>query len=137
MTSSGLPRPVLPEGWRRGAGYAHGMSARGRVVVTAGQIGWNPATATIETDDFTAQAAQALANLMAVVRAAGGGPEHLVRLTWYITSRAEYLDAGAALGAAYRAAIGPHYPAMAVVVVSALLDPRARVEIEGTAVVPE
>ena len=137
MSRTDLPLPINPDGWKRGQGYAHGMHGRGRVVVTAGQIGWNPVTAMVESDDFVSQAGQALSNVMTVVRGAGGGPEHLVRLTWFITTRDEYLGAGAALGAAYRAVVGLHYPAMAVVVVSALLDPRAKVEIEGMAVIPE
>ena len=132
-----LPAPILPDGWKRGMGYAHGMTARGRIVVTAGQIGWDPVTNAMTSDDFATQTAQALRNVMAVARAGGAGPEHLVRLMWFVTSREEYLAAGAALGAAYRAAIGAHYPAMSVVVVAALLEPRAKVEIEATLVVPE
>ena len=137
MTTSDLPQPILPDGWMRGSGYAHGMAARGRLLVTAGQIGWDPITARLGTDDFVTQVGQALRNVVAVLRAAGAGPEHLVRLTWYITTRDEYLSAGTALADVYRSAVGAHYPAMAVVVVSALLDPRAKVEIEGMAVLPE
>ena len=135
--ANGLPFPILPDAWKRGAGYAHGMTARGRIVTTAGQIGWDPVTNVIVSSDFAAQAEQALSNIVAILRATGAGPEHLVRLTWYICSREEYLAAGAALSRAYRAAVGPHYPSMAVVVVAALLDSGAKVEIEATAVMPE
>ena len=132
-----LPAPILPDAWKRGMGYAHGMTARGRIVTTAGEIGWDPITNLIASDDLATQAAQALRNVVAILHAAGAGPEHVVRLTWYITSRDEYLAAGSALGLAYRAAMGSYYPAMSVVVVAALLEPRAKVEIEATAIVPE
>jgi enamine deaminase RidA (YjgF/YER057c/UK114 family) len=117
-------------------GYANGMSATGRIIVTAGQVGWDPVSGTFASDDFTAQTAQALRNVVAVLRAGGAGPEHLVRLTWYVTSRREYAVARPAVGAAYREIIGRHYPAMTVVVVSGLFEERAKVEIEATAVVP-
>ncbi|MFN2563408.1 MAG: RidA family protein [Gemmatimonadaceae bacterium] len=112
------------------------MSASGRIVVTAGQVGWDPTTGTFVSDDFAEQAAQALRNVVEVLRAGGARPEHLVRLTWYITSRDEYAAARHAIGVAYRQIVGRHYPAMSVVVVSALFEERAKVEIEGTAVVP-
>ena len=132
------PREIHPEGWASPVGYAHGVSAQGggRVVVTAGQVGWNPATSEFETDDFAAQTAQALRNVVAVLRASGAAPEHLVRLTWYVTDRNAYLAARKQIGADYRAIVGRHYPAMSVIVVSGLLEPRARVEIEATAVIP-
>jgi 2-aminobenzoate-CoA ligase len=130
-------RPVEPSGWKVPSGYAHGMTGSGRVVVTAGQIGWNPTSGEFESDDFAAQTAQALRNVVAVLDAAGAKPEHLVRLTWFVTSRGDYLRARKAIGAAYRDVIGKHYPAMSVVVVSALVEERAKVEIEATAVVPE
>lgn len=126
-----------PEGWAPPRGYADGTAARGRLVFTAGQIGWNPRTGLFETDDFAAQVDQALRNVAAVLAEAGARPEHVTRLTWYVTSRDAYLVAGRALGEAYRAVFGRHYPAMAVVVVAALLEPRAQVEIEATAVVPD
>ena len=132
MTST----PLHPAGWSQGRGYAHGMSGEGRIVVTAGQLGWDPVTLRVVSDDFAAQAAQALRNVIAVLNAGRAGPEHLVRLTWYVTSRDEYLEAAKAVGAAYREIIGRHYPAMAVVVVSALLEPRAKVEIEAMALAP-
>lgn len=130
------PEAIEPEGWVQPVGYANGMSATGRLVVTAGQVGWDPASSTFASDDFAAQTAQALRNVVAVLRAGGAGPEHLVRLTWYVTSRNEYAAARRAVGAAYREIIGRHYPAMSVIVVSALLEERAKVEIEATAVVP-
>jgi enamine deaminase RidA (YjgF/YER057c/UK114 family) len=132
-----LPHSLHPDGWEAPKGYSHGMAGRGRVVVTSGQVGWNPATGKFETDDFTAQAAQALRNVVAVLRAGGAGPEHLVRMTWYVTDRAEYVASRRDLGAAYREIIGRHFPAMAVVVVNGLLEDRARIEIEATAVVPD
>jgi enamine deaminase RidA (YjgF/YER057c/UK114 family) len=127
---------VRPEGWPRGAGYADGVLAHGRVLAMAGQIGWDPVTHTLESDDMGEQAARALANVVAVLRAAGGAPEQLVRLTGYVTSGEEYVAARGRIGEAYRAAIGRHYPAMSVVIVSGLLEPRAKVEIEATAVLP-
>jgi enamine deaminase RidA (YjgF/YER057c/UK114 family) len=133
-----VPKAVHPEGWMKPSGYAYGVSAPGggRIIVTAGQVGWNPSNGAIETEDFAQQAAQALRNVVAVLRAAGAGPEHLVRLTWFITHRAEYMRARKALGAAYREIIGQNFPAMSVIVVSGLLEEQAKVEIEATAVVP-
>lgn len=125
---------LKPEGWRAPIGYADGVSASGRIIVSAGQIGWNPATGEFETDDFAAQAAQALRNVVAVLAVGGAKPEHLVRLTWFVTSRDEYMQARKAIGAAYREIIGLRFPAMSVIVVSALVEPRAKVEIEATAV---
>jgi enamine deaminase RidA (YjgF/YER057c/UK114 family) len=112
------------------------MSATGRIVVTAGQVGWDPISGTFASEDFAAQAAQALRNVVAVLRTGGAEPAHLVRLTWYVTSRSEYAAARRAIGSAYREIIGRHYPTMSVVVVSALFEERAKVEIEATAVVP-
>ena len=132
-----LPAPVSGAGWPRPRGYSDGMTARGRLVVTAGQIGWNPSTMHFASDDFATQCAQALRNVMAVVQAAGASAEHLVRLTWYITSRDEYTAAAGEIGRAYREIVGRHFPAMAVVIVAGLVEPRAKVEIEATAVVPD
>ena len=134
--SAGDAEIVRPDGWPRGAGYADAVIARGRVLAIAGQIGWDPTTQTFETDDLGEQAARALENVATVLRAAGGGPEHLVRLTWFVTDRAAYVAARRRIGDAYRAAFGRHYPAMSVVIVSGLLEERALVEIEATAVVP-
>jgi enamine deaminase RidA (YjgF/YER057c/UK114 family) len=128
---------LLPEGWARPSGYANGIAATGRLVFTAGQIGWNPATSEIETDDFAAQTEIALRNVAAVLAAAGATPEHVTRMTWYITDKPAYLAARRDIGRAWREVFGKHYPAMAVVVVSALIEDRAKVEIEATAVVPE
>jgi enamine deaminase RidA (YjgF/YER057c/UK114 family) len=116
---------VRPDGWPRGAGYADGIAARGRVVAVAGQIGWDPVTHAFASDDLGEQAARALANVVAVLRAAGAGPEHLVRLTWFVTDRGQYVAARERIGEAYRDTIGRHYPAMSVVVVSGLLEARA------------
>ena len=128
---------VQPDGWAAPVGYANGVAARGRLVFVAGQVGWDPTTGTFASDDFVAQARQALLNVAAVLRAAGAEPRHLVRLTWYVTSRSEYLAARREVGDAYRALLGRHYPAMSLVVVHGLLEERAKVEIEATAVVPE
>ena len=127
---------IQPPGWKSPIGYSHGVSASGRVIAAAGQIGWNPVTGEFETDNFAEQTAQALRNVVAVLAAAGGKPEHLVRLTWFITNRDEYVRATKEVGARYREIIGRHFPAMSVVVVSALVEARAQVEIEATAVVP-
>ncbi len=128
---------LQPDGWARPRGYANGTAATGRVVFTAGQIGWNPRSCEFETDDFAAQVGQALRNVAAVLAEAGARPEHVTRLTWYVTDRDAYLSAGRALGEVYRAIFGRHYPAMAVVIVAGLVEARAKVEIEATAVVPE
>lgn len=127
---------LSPAGWAPAKGYANGVAAEGRIAVTAGQIGWNPATCAFESDDFAAQTAQALRNVAAVLAEAGAAPEHLVRMTWYITDRAAYLASTREIGAAYRELFGRHFPAMAVVVVAGLLEERAKVEIEATAVIP-
>jgi enamine deaminase RidA (YjgF/YER057c/UK114 family) len=130
-----MSREILePHGWARPRGYANGIAATGKQVFVAGQIGWDDKQR-IVSDDFGAQARQALANVVAVLACAGARPEHLVRLTWYVTSRDDYNASLAAVGAAYRELIGRHFPAMSVVVVAGLLEPRAKVEIEATAVV--
>ena len=128
---------ISPTGWKSPSGYAHGIAASGRLIVTAGQIGWNPRTAQFESDDFAEQTAQALRNIGEVLQAASARPEHIVRLTWFITSRDEYVKARKPIGSAYKEIFGRYYPAMSVIVVSALVEPRAKVEIEATAVVPE
>ena len=127
---------LQPPGWPRPKGYANGVVAHGRQVHVSGMVGWTPA-GVFETGDFVAQSRQALANIVAVLREAGAGPEHIVRMTWYVLDKREYLDAGPALGAAYRDVIGRHYPAMTAVQVAGLMEDRARVEIEVTAVVPD
>ncbi|MDE2383778.1 MAG: RidA family protein [Alphaproteobacteria bacterium] len=125
-----------PKNWRPAKGYANGIAASGRLVFCGGLIGWNAAQE-FETDDFLGQVAQTLRNIVAVLAEGGAGPEHLVRLTWYVTDKKEYLARLKELGAAYREIIGRHYPAMALVQVVALVEDRAKVEIEATAVVPE
>jgi enamine deaminase RidA (YjgF/YER057c/UK114 family) len=127
---------VQPAGWPRPSGYANGVVATGRIVAVSGQVGWNPATEKFETDEMAAQARQALDNLVVVLRAAGAEPRHVVRLTWYVTDRENYVASRREIGEAYRALFGDHYPAMSVVVVAGLLDRRAKIEIEATAVVP-
>lgn len=130
-----MTRVLQPEGWAQPRGYSNGIAADGTVVSIAGQIGWN-AQCSFETDDFAAQARQALANIVAVLAEAGGRPEHLVRMTWYVTDKREYVAAYPAIGAAYRELIGRHFPAMTAVQVVALVEDRAKVEIEATAVIP-
>ncbi|PZQ00918.1 MAG: enamine deaminase RidA [Variovorax paradoxus] len=127
---------LQPPGWAPAKGYANGVAARGTLVCVGGQIGWNAAQQ-FESDDFVDQTAQALANVVAVLREAGAGPEHIVRMTWYVTDRAEYLRRQRELGQAYRAHMGRHFPAMSCVEVSALMEARAKVEIEATAVLPD
>jgi enamine deaminase RidA (YjgF/YER057c/UK114 family) len=127
-------RILQPSGWAPPRGYANGVAAEGRQVFVGGQIGWD-ADQRIVSDDFAAQVRQALANVVAVLAEAGAKPEHLVRLTWYVTSRDEYQAALGEIGAAYREIVGRHFPAMSVVVVAGLLEPRAKVEIEATAVI--
>jgi enamine deaminase RidA (YjgF/YER057c/UK114 family) len=130
-------RFLTPPGWPQGNGYAHGMSTRGRIVFVAGQVGWNPATGKFETDDLVEQIAQALQNVLEVLRAGVAEPGHIARMTWYITDKQDYLNAQAKIGQAYRNAMGKHFPAMSVIEVKGLMEPRAKVEIEVTAVVPE
>ena len=128
---------LQPQGWPPPKGYANGIVARGRVIVLAGQIGWDPMTGQFPSDDFAPQVRQALANIAAVLREAGAEPHHAVRLTWFITDRAAYLSATREIGVAYRDIFGKHFPAMSVVVVAALLEDRAKVEIEATAILPD
>ena len=127
---------LQPEGWKPAKGYANGIQARGEIVVTGGLVGWNK-DQVWETDDFVGQCEQTFENIVAVLAEAGAGPEHLVRLTWYVTDKREYLANLPGLGEAYRRVIGRHFPAMAVVQVVALIEDRAKVEIEATAIIPE
>ncbi len=129
-------KTLQPPGWAAPRGYANGIAARGSLVFVAGQVGWN-GQERFESDEFVAQARQALANIVAVLREAGAGPEHLVRMTWYVTDRREYVASWKALGAAYREVIGRHFPAMTAVEVAGLIEAGAKVEIEATAVVPD
>jgi enamine deaminase RidA (YjgF/YER057c/UK114 family) len=127
---------LLPPGWPRPKGYANGVVSSGRQVFIAGMIGWD-AQQVFHSDDFGDQARQALANIVAVLAEAGGRPEHLVRLTWYVLDKREYLAAGKAVGQAWRELIGCYNAAMSAVEVRALIEDRARVEIEATAVIPD
>jgi enamine deaminase RidA (YjgF/YER057c/UK114 family) len=130
---------LQPPNWPRPRGYANGVAvtagAGARMVFISGMVGWD-ASGTFQSDDFAAQARQALANIVAVLSEAGGRPEHLVRLTWYVIDKREYLAAGKELGRAFREVIGRYSAAMSVVEVTALMEDRAKVEIEATAVVP-
>ena len=127
---------LQPEGWVTPKGYANGVAARGNMVFTGGQIGWN-AQQQFESDDFIAQTRQTLLNVRAVLEAGGAGPEHLVRLTWYVTDRHEYNSRLKELGAVYREVLGKNFPAMACVQVAGLMEERAKIEIEATAVIPD
>lgn len=125
-----------PPTWPRAKGYSNGISARGQMIFVSGMIGWDD-TGKLVGDSFVAQARQALKNIVTVLGEAQARPEHIVRMNWYVADRAEYIGAQRELGAVYREIIGPHYPAMTAVEVSALVEPGARVEIEVTAVIPE
>lgn len=132
---SRLPDPIDPPNWPRPHGYANAMVAPpGNVIVVAGQIGWDPATRQLISDDFVAQTRKALENIVEVLRAAGAGPQEIVRLTWFITDKPAYLQHQKQIGEAYREIMGKHFPAMSVIVVNALVEDRAKVEIEATAV---
>jgi enamine deaminase RidA (YjgF/YER057c/UK114 family) len=127
---------LQPEGWAKPVGYSNGVAARGRLVFVGGQIGWNGA-GVFETDDLVGQIRQCLLNVVAVLRSAGGGPEHLTSMTWYFTDKRDYLAQRRAIGAVYREVIGRSFPAMAAVEVSALVEDRAKVEIQAMAVLPD
>ena len=127
---------LQPPGWARPKGYSNGLAARGTLVFVAGQVGWNQ-NEQFESDELVEQVRQALGNVLAVLREAGAGPEHLVRMTWYLVDKADYLGRQQALGAVYREVIGRHFPVMSAVQVAGLIEPRALVEIECTAVVPD
>lgn len=137
MTTSESPHEFLnPVHWKKAVGYANGVAARGRLVFLGGHIGWN-GQQEFETDDLAGQVRQTLQNILEVLACAGGRPEHITRLTWYVTSKREYLDGLREIGAAYRETLGKHFPAMALVQVVALVEDRAKVEIEATAVIPD
>lgn len=126
---------VHPEGWKPAKGYANAVVAEGRLVFLGGQIGWS-ADQQFETDDFVEQVEQALRNIRIILEQAGGRPEHLVRLTWFVTDKRDYLDHLDEVGAVYRDVLGRHFPAMTMIEVSAMIEDRAKVEIEATAVIP-
>uniref|UniRef100_E6Q1E4 Endoribonuclease L-PSP n=1 Tax=mine drainage metagenome TaxID=410659 RepID=E6Q1E4_9ZZZZ len=130
-----MSKRIEPAGWAPPSGYANGMLASGHFLAIAGQVGWD-AGQQLVSEDFLAQAEQAMRNISEVLRTAGGAPEHLVRMTWYVLDAAEYRANAKALGAAYRELFGSHYPAMTLIVVAGLLEAGARVEIEATAVLP-
>ena len=128
--------PLLPPGWPRPKGYSNGISASGRLVLTAGVVGWDEREEFVG-DALGAQFAQTLRNILAILAEGGAGPEHISRMTCYVTSIDTYTASLAEIGAAWKATIGPHYPAMALVEVVRLVEPQALVEIEATAVVPQ
>jgi enamine deaminase RidA (YjgF/YER057c/UK114 family) len=129
-------KALLPPGWPRPKGYANGISAKGRLIATAGVVGWT-AEEEFETDDLAGQFRQVLVNTLAILAEDGAGSEHIVRMTWYVTDIDAYRNSLPEIGAAYRELIGRNFPAMAVVGVTALVEPRAKIEIETLAVVPE
>ena len=131
-----LSRILEPEGWPRPSGYSNGVLAQGRQVFIAGQVGWNPRSGQFESERLVDQVTQALKNVLAVLAQADGRPEHIARMTWYLTSRADYLANLKEIGATYREVMGKHFPAMTAVEVSALIEAQAKVEIEATAVIP-
>ena len=140
VPGSPFPAPTfqfpIPDGWEKGSGYSHAIVAEGRQIFIAGQIGWDPITRVVVPGGMVVQARQVFENIATVLGAAGATTENLVRLTWFITDRDAYLRDAKAIGAVYRDTIGRHYPAMSVIVVSALLEPGAVIEIEATALIP-
>lgn len=135
MSDATFHQLLHPSHWKAAVGYANGVLATGQTVFVGGQIGWN-AEHIFESDDFAVQVNQALQNIVAVLKEAGAGPEHLVRLTWYVTDKKEYLARLKDVGAAYREVLGKHFPAMTMVQVAGLVEDQAKVEIEATAVIP-
>jgi enamine deaminase RidA (YjgF/YER057c/UK114 family) len=127
---------LQPEGWAKPIGYANGVEARGRMIFVGGQIGWNGQNQ-FETDDFVGQVRQTLENVVAVLAEAGAEPRHITSMTWYFTDKQEYLSNLKGIGQAYRETIGRHYPAMAAMQVVALVEDRAKIEIQATAVIPD
>lgn len=136
MTETATPHEILhPAGWKKASGYANGVASEGRTVWVGGQIGWN-GQQVFEAGDLAGQTRQALENIVAVLAEAGGRPEHVVRLTWYVVDKRDYLANLKGIGEAYRAVMGRHFPAMTMVQVAALIEDEAKVEIEATAVLP-
>jgi enamine deaminase RidA (YjgF/YER057c/UK114 family) len=128
---------LQPPGWPRPKGYSNGVKAKGTMVFVAGEIGWNPVTEKVEIADFPGQFRQALQNTVAILAEAGARPEHICRMTWFITDKDAYLARAREVGEAYRDVIGRHYPVMAVIEVKGLMEPGALVEIETTAIIPD
>jgi enamine deaminase RidA (YjgF/YER057c/UK114 family) len=135
MSEKNMHEILHPESWKKASGYANGIAAEGRTVFTGGQIGWN-ADQQFESDDFVAQLEQTLLNIVAILAEANARPEHLVRLTWFVTDKQEYKANLLEIGKTYRTVLGRNFPAMSVLEVSALMEDRAKVEIEATAVLP-
>lgn len=130
-----MHRQLQPAGWKKPTGYANGIVAEGRVVFIAGQVGWN-GQEEFETDDFVGQVEQALKNIVAILAEADAGPETLVRMTWFVTDKQEYLTRTREVGEAYRRVIGRHFPAMSLIEIAGLIEEGAKLEIEATAVLP-
>ena len=126
---------LLPDGWTPPKGYSQGVIAEGRQIFVSGQIGWDE-TGTIQTDDFVEQTGQTLRNILTILNAANAGAKHITRMTWFITDKKEYLASLKSLGQIYREEMGHHYPVMSIVEVNALIEDKAKVEIEATAVIP-
>lgn len=135
MNDATVHQHLHPSHWKAAVGYANGVLASGQTIFVGGQIGWN-VDQIFESDDFVIQVHQALQNIVAILHEAGAGPEHLVRLTWYVTDKQEYLKRLKDVGAAYREVLGKHFPAMTMVQVADLIEDQAKVEIEATAVLP-
>ncbi len=135
MSDATFHQLLHPSHWKAAVGYANGVLASGQTVFVGGQIGWN-ADQVFESDDFVVQVNQALQNIVAILKEANAGPEHIVRLTWYVTDKQEYLARLKEVGAAYREVLGKHFPAMTMVQVAGLVEDQAKVEIEATAVIP-
>ncbi|MCX8997143.1 RidA family protein [Rhizobiaceae bacterium BDR2-2] len=131
-----MHKTLQPQGWARPIGYANGVEARGRTIFIGGQIGWNNQQQ-FETDDFVEQVAQTLTNIIAILAEAGGRAEHITSMTWYFTDKAEYVTNLKGIGKVYREIIGRHFPAMAAVQVVALVEDRAKIEIQAYAVIPD
>jgi enamine deaminase RidA (YjgF/YER057c/UK114 family) len=131
-----LSRNIQPEGWPRPSGYSNGVAASGETLFVAGQVAWDE-TETIVSDDLVEQVQRTLENVVAVLRAAGAGPEHVTRMTWYVTDLEDYKRRTREVGMVYRQVMGSHYPAMSLVGVNGLVEDGARVEIEATAVIPK
>lgn len=128
---------IQPDAWRRPRGYSNGIAARGKVIAVAGQVGWNPETLEFDSEDLVDQVRIALDNVVTVLQAGEAQPQHVIRMTWYITDKDAYIENTGRIGEVYREIFGRHYPAMSVVVVSGLIEENAKVEIEATAVVPD
>ncbi|AQU83002.1 MULTISPECIES: RidA family protein [unclassified Halomonas] len=135
MSDANFHQLLHPSHWKAAVGYANGVLASGQTVFVGGQIGWN-ADQVFESDDFVIQVNQALQNIVAILKEANAGPEHIVRLTWYVTDKREYLARLKEVGGAYREVLGKHFPAMTMVQVAGLVEDQAKVEIEATAVIP-